>query len=51
MNFPFRDIQRDNYIVESMHNIDSNQVKYPSARDAKWARDGSSLIHFFFYQH
>ncbi|UJR27265.1 hypothetical protein I4U23_008560 [Adineta vaga] len=34
------DLRRNDYIIESMHSIDSDQVKYPSERDKKWARDG-----------
>ncbi|CAF0756570.1 unnamed protein product [Adineta ricciae] len=34
------DLRRDDYVIESMHNIDSDQVKYPAERDKKWARDG-----------
>jgi hypothetical protein len=45
--FPsYRDLRRDDYIIESMHNIDSNQMKYPSERDRKWARDGIFIIFF-----
>jgi len=36
----FSDLQRDDYVIESMHDIDSSQIKYPAERDKKWARDG-----------
>jgi len=32
-----------------MHNIDSNQMKYPSERDKKWARDG--ILSYFYKYH
>lgn len=47
MNSQSRDIRRDDYVIESMHNIDANQVKYPSARDGKWTRDGIYPFHSF----
>jgi hypothetical protein len=45
--FLHRDLQRDDYIIEIMHNIDSNQMKYPSKRDTKWSRDGIIIPTFF----
>lgn len=45
----YRDLQRDDYVIESMHSIDSNQMKYPSERDTKWARDGIQLKIFFLF--
>ena len=30
-----------------MHNIDSNQMKYPSDRDTKWSRDGILFTYLF----
>ena len=45
INRQSRDIRRDDYVIESMHKIDSNQIKYPSARDKKSTRDG---ITFYF---
>lgn len=38
------DLQRDDYVIEIMHIIDSNQIKYPASRDTKWARDGIFLF-------
>ncbi len=43
-HFLYRDLQRDDYVIESMHNIDSNQIKYPSERDTKWTRNGILFI-------
>ncbi|CAF4289537.1 unnamed protein product, partial [Adineta steineri] len=43
------DLRRDDYIIESMHNIDSDQMKYPSERDKKWARDGLAKNEKFEY--
>lgn len=44
-----RDLQRDDYVIECMHNIDSNQMKYPSERDTKWARDGILIENIFYF--
>ena len=34
------DLQRDDYVIEIMHIIDSSQVKYPASRDTKWDHHG-----------
>ena len=38
-----RDLQAHDYVIESMHAIDSDRMKYPAKRDVNWTRNGISI--------
>lgn len=38
-----RDLKTHDYVIESMHAIDSDRMKYPAKRDVNWTRNGISI--------
>ena len=38
-----RDLKAHDYVIESMHAIDSDRIKYPAKRDVNWTRNGKRV--------